>query len=303
MIERIEGEKDYSPYIIWEIIEKCNFNCGYCTFVKNPNFNCISNIKRGIDTITSSTEYPIIDFTGGEPTLHPDLSEILDYSTEKSKNDVYVTTNASMNVNELNRVLDNVKHKQKLGFYLTYHHKQTNISQYIEFANMLKDNNCKVFIKFLCDPKDFNGIKKSYEYIKNIPYDRFFMKYRWNHRKEGVYTNEYYEWIIQNSKSNDIYFNVSFNNEKTKKYYYDSLVYEGLNNFQGMYCKCLYLLYINILGRIYPSCLKEMMSSSIGNLYTLPNLNYIYNDKDRKIRCIKDECTEVINNPDKWRNK
>jgi MoaA/NifB/PqqE/SkfB family radical SAM enzyme len=302
MIKNVIGE-DVNPYIIWEIITKCNFRCGYCSFEQKDGYSYLDSIKRGINTITSSVESPIIDFTGGEPSLHPSFCNILKYATEKSNSDVYVTTNATLDLKVLSDILKSIPYinRQKLGFYLTYHHKQTKLYQYTKYAEILNDYGVRVFVKFLCDPNDFDGIKDVYEkYISDIKYDKFFMKYRWDHHKEKVYSDEYYKWILDNSKSNDIYFNVEFEDGTHKKYYYDTLVYDDLNNFKGMYCNCIKLLYIDVIGRIYPSCLKHSLKSPIGNLYSLKNLNKIYENKDKKIKCIKEECTEIINNPNKW---
>ncbi len=60
------------------ITNECNFNCPYCRHV-GPKRTSYENIKNVIN-IWSESNVKNIRFSGGEPTLHPDLKEIIRYA-------------------------------------------------------------------------------------------------------------------------------------------------------------------------------------------------------------------------------
>jgi len=63
------------------ITEKCNFKCRYCfAHFENKNDMGISDWKRVIDNLKRSGMVTKINFAGGEPVLHKDFAEIVDYA-------------------------------------------------------------------------------------------------------------------------------------------------------------------------------------------------------------------------------
>lgn len=74
----------FSPTLIQlVIIRKCNLNCAYCNeYDKVSNPVSLDAIKQRIDKAEELGTLSI-EFTGGEPLLHPNLSEIVSYATGK----------------------------------------------------------------------------------------------------------------------------------------------------------------------------------------------------------------------------
>lgn len=74
-----------------ELTLKCNANCTFCS-IWRPEFQqslksqgremTTTEIKRLIDDL-DKLNITVISFTGGEPTIRPDLGELLDYVTSK----------------------------------------------------------------------------------------------------------------------------------------------------------------------------------------------------------------------------
>lgn len=72
------------------IINKCNLECDYCfakDMTNNPNFYQISfeEYKKLFQFIINSQSYKHIGIIGGEPTLHPNLKDILIYTNNQCK--------------------------------------------------------------------------------------------------------------------------------------------------------------------------------------------------------------------------
>lgn len=83
------------------ITEYCNFKCPYCRKLDPSIWK--SNIKQmSLEDITKTIDYwceglPLenIRFSGGEPTLHKDIKDIVTYTSNKGINRIAISTNGS----------------------------------------------------------------------------------------------------------------------------------------------------------------------------------------------------------------
>lgn len=84
-------------YINLNITSKCNFSCPYCLAkdLKPANFDMSIDTVYSLATQLKLLEHPvIINITGGEPTLHPRLYDIISILSQCASN-IIVFTNAS----------------------------------------------------------------------------------------------------------------------------------------------------------------------------------------------------------------
>ncbi|MHA1278240.1 MAG: viperin family antiviral radical SAM protein [Candidatus Helarchaeota archaeon] len=75
---------DKKPIAInFHVWPKCNYKCKFC-FAQFKDYRCILSKEQSLRLITQIREWGIekINFAGGEPTLCPYLSELLQYSKE-----------------------------------------------------------------------------------------------------------------------------------------------------------------------------------------------------------------------------
>lgn len=86
------------------ITEYCNFSCPYCRGLKDEIYGdrkikqlSLDEIKQNIDYWCENEPLENIRFSGGEPTLHKDIKEIIRYSKEKNIKRVAISTNGSNN--------------------------------------------------------------------------------------------------------------------------------------------------------------------------------------------------------------
>lgn len=73
----------YSPLITsWEITTQCNKNCSYCTISRKGEFMDYSKCTEIIENLRKRGT-KVISFTGGEPTMHPEITKILALAKNK----------------------------------------------------------------------------------------------------------------------------------------------------------------------------------------------------------------------------
>lgn len=84
------------------INEYCNFKCDYCRGLKDYIYGdrkfkqlSLEEIKQNIDYWCENQPLENIRFSGGEPTLHKDIKEIIKYSKLKGIKRIAVSTNGS----------------------------------------------------------------------------------------------------------------------------------------------------------------------------------------------------------------
>ena len=102
--ERAKNSSLISPMKRCEMIitEYCNFHCPYCRGLKDYIYGdrpkkqlSIGEIKKNIDYWCVNTPLENIRFSGGEPTLHPNIRDIIGYCTIKGINRIAISTNGS----------------------------------------------------------------------------------------------------------------------------------------------------------------------------------------------------------------
>ncbi|MBW8003543.1 MAG: radical SAM protein, partial [Planctomycetes bacterium] len=71
------------PHAVLEVNQKCNIVCRACYKHKFDYTKPLEQVKKEFDLLLSMRNLNTITLAGGEPTLHPDLSEIIRYITKK----------------------------------------------------------------------------------------------------------------------------------------------------------------------------------------------------------------------------
>ncbi|MEY4332575.1 MAG: hypothetical protein RLZZ196_1313 [Bacteroidota bacterium] len=84
--------------IEWNLGKRCNYNCSYCPSEihdsTSPHTD-IEIIKSTIDKLVAIDKPIRLSFTGGEPCVHPDFSEIVRYAKHNGVSWISVTTNGT----------------------------------------------------------------------------------------------------------------------------------------------------------------------------------------------------------------
>jgi hypothetical protein len=89
--------EQHSCLTIIEITDRCNLTCPTCYAGSSPTHGrhrTFDEVKTMLDTIVENEKEPdVVQISGGEPTLHPNFFEILDYAKTLPVKHIMVNTN------------------------------------------------------------------------------------------------------------------------------------------------------------------------------------------------------------------
>ena len=105
----------------------CNYKCNYC-YCRNANVAEVLDIERLKDFIDISNATSIV-LLGGEPTLYPNLLDLLDFLKEKEM-DVSIITNNTVGISWWKK---HIHYFDKKSFKLKNSKREVNIRSYFPF--------------------------------------------------------------------------------------------------------------------------------------------------------------------------
>jgi 7,8-dihydro-6-hydroxymethylpterin dimethyltransferase len=107
-----------------EVIDECNMRCPVCFAMSGPgkgNAKSMKEIRRLVDTLIESEKEPdVVQLSGGEPTLHPNILEIIDMCKDSPIRHVMINTNGIRIGNDEAFVEELAKRKKGFEVYLQF---------------------------------------------------------------------------------------------------------------------------------------------------------------------------------------
>lgn len=89
--------EQHSCLTVVEITDRCNLTCPTCYAGSSPTYGrhrSLDEVKKMLDAVVRNEREPdVIQISGGEPTLHPQLFEILDYAKSLPIKHLMLNTN------------------------------------------------------------------------------------------------------------------------------------------------------------------------------------------------------------------
>jgi len=185
--------------IEWNLGKRCNYDCTYCPSSIHDNFSPhtdINLLEATVDKLCKLGKPLRISLTGGEPCVHPDIEDLLDYFKRKGIFWVNLTTNGTRGYRWY---LQHEMFFNHLVFSLHFEHEWARI-----FDTILKyyDSTERDF---------FVNVMAHHDYMHNVKvvvkkFDEIGIKYairriRWTEGDHNVFDDMRYdgkdlEWII-----------------------------------------------------------------------------------------------------------
>ncbi len=108
---------------VLEITDGCNLTCPMCYAGSAPGkrHKSLDEVRKQIDTIVAAEGHvEVVQFSGGEPTLHPQLLAAVEYALSQPIDYVMINTNGIRLAHDRELVDSLAKHRSRLEIYLQF---------------------------------------------------------------------------------------------------------------------------------------------------------------------------------------
>jgi 12,18-didecarboxysiroheme deacetylase len=106
----LQFSKDKKPVVVWNMGRRCNLKCVHC-YAQSKDIEYTNELttKQGKELMDDLVQFgaPVILFSGGEPLMRPDLSELALYARSKGMRAV-ISTNGTLIDKKMAKVLKEI---------------------------------------------------------------------------------------------------------------------------------------------------------------------------------------------------
>jgi organic radical activating enzyme len=253
------GYKDYDHlHFSWFLVDWCNYACTYCsvaermreTYSKEESHSQYKLVLERLSRIDSMFD---MDIYGGEPTLHPNINEILENLVNNPFcRNIEIKTNLSRSVIFYNSLFEHPKISISASYHFDHHNQQ-----FIDKCIELKEHNFSCHISMPDQLKHWQQVLDMIQVFEEhgVKYDANLLfstpSYTVN------YTDEFYKKFSHALKPTGPKYRYQLKNSVEEFSVYE-IKQQKLDNFKNYKCKAL-MYEINIDGTIENMCTGEVL--------------------------------------------
>jgi len=267
--------------IEWNIGKRCNLDCSYCPAEIHDNHSShtdIDTLKNVVDQLCQ-IEKPIrVSFTGGEPCVHPNISQLFNY-TRQYASWINVTTNGTRKPEWYA--------KQSLDHIVFSLHFET--EDWLRCLQNIIDTNdlvdIPIQVNVMAHHEHMENVRNAVEILETLKIKYVIRRIRWTEKHDWFddmrYNSEDLDWILSKEAT-------SLPNCEVDGEYYihaNDIIKKHQNQFKGWQCDIgLESLMINWDGEVHRATCR--VGGSLGNIY-----KGSFKMPDLPVICTRDWCT------------
>lgn len=248
--------------IEWNIGKRCNFDCTYCPAEIHDNHSPHTDIeilKIAVDKLSNIQKPLRISFTGGEPCVHPKITELFEY-TRNHASWINVTTNGTRKPQwYADQSLDHI--------VFSLHFETEEWSRCLQ--NIIDTNNLvdiPIQVNVMAHHEYMEHVKNAVEILETSKIKYVIRRIRWTEKHDRFddmrYKSEDLDWILSKEAT-------SLPNCEVDGEYYihaNDIIKKHQNQFKGWQCNIgLESLMINWDGEVHRATCR--VGGSLGNIY------------------------------------
>ncbi|UZR99279.1 radical SAM protein [Chondrinema litorale] len=134
--------EQHSCLTVVEITDRCNLTCPTCYAGSSPTYGrhrTLEEVKTMLDTIVANEKEPdVVQISGGEPTLHPQFFEILDYAKQLPIKHIMLNTNGLKIAKDFDFAKRLKSYTPDFEIYLQFDSFKEEVLQSLRGADLLK---------------------------------------------------------------------------------------------------------------------------------------------------------------------
>jgi MoaA/NifB/PqqE/SkfB family radical SAM enzyme len=268
----------------WNLGKRCNYDCSYCPSAIHDNFSPHTDIdilEATVDKLCELGKPLRISLTGGEPCVHPDIENLLEYFKRKNVFWVNITTNGTRSATWY---LHHEMFWNHLIFSLHFEHDwqrvMHTINQYYDSTEH------EFFVAVMAHHDHMEDVRKVVKELKEKGIKYTIRRIRWTEGDHNVFDDMRYdgkdlEWIV--SQDATVKPNCRVDNDQV--IHANDVIKKHLNQFNGWTCNAgIESLMINWDGDVHRATCR--VGGSLGNIY-----QGTFFPPDCPIICTRDWCT------------
>lgn len=254
----------------WNLGKRCNYDCSYCPASIHDNSSPHTDIDILLKTVDQLSELgkPVrISLTGGEPSVHPDIEQLIDYIKSK-RMWLSMTTNGTRKPLWYTRQL-----LDQYVFSMHFEHEWAKVLYTIKTV-CEQISGPHIIVQVMAHQDKMKDVRTAVELLErhNIKYN--LRRVRWTEGDHDLFDDMKYDqndldWILEKSSTvgpNTIIHSKIDRGEEMKYYHANDVIKLHLNQYKGWSCNAgLESLMINWDGEVHRATCR--VGGSLGNIY------------------------------------
>lgn len=268
--------------IEWNLGKRCNLDCGYCPAEIHDNYSSHTDIKFLINTVDTLCKIgkPIrISLTGGEPTVHPNIEELINYLSQKV-DWINITTNG---LRPGKWYCEQPVNHYVFSLHFDNDHWQRSLENIIMVGKWFGK---PIHVNLMAHHEYMDKVRYAYNELdeENIPV--VVRRIRWTQGDHDTFDDLRYEgkdleWII----ATDSTARPNCVDDTGNTYHSNDVIKKHLNQFKDWKCSAgIESLMINWDGEVHRATCR--VGGSLGNIY-----NGSFEPPTEWITCTRNWCT------------
>jgi len=293
-------------YLQYQFTNTCNYKCWYCWPESHsashrwPDLNLIKNNLSALISHynNSGKKNIVINLTGGEPTLWPELSKFVKYFHDNHGCKFSLITNGSRTLswwNEYARYFDRI--------IISVHHESCDIDHIIKVADNVYKQGVIVEAQVLMDPGAWNRCVDLVETLKTSRYKWMVTVKEILIDDQKIYNDDQKKYLLSvkrkpgffyhlfNNKLDNKKFTVTHDTGRIETIEYNTILVNDWNHFKGWECNLgVDSIFIDYTGRVSGTCGELLYGKDF--YYNIHDLDFAdkFNPEIKSVVCSKDGC-------------
>ena len=277
-----------SIHVEWNIGKRCNLDCGYCPAEIHDNFSPHTDLDKMVNTIYELEKIGKairLSLTGGEPTVHPKINDILECARSRLQW-LSVTTNG---LRSAEWYIKQPVNQWVFSLHFDNEHSQRAAENIVRYSQLLDMEGMATLyqVNLMAHHEHMDEVRAAATLLEghNIPY--VCRRIRWTEADDREWFDDmrYKEadlkWIL--SKTATVKANCVI--DGNDMIHANDVIKHKLNQFEGWKCNAgLESLMINWDGEVHRATCR--VGGSLGNIY-----NGTFESPTAPITCTRTWCT------------
>jgi MoaA/NifB/PqqE/SkfB family radical SAM enzyme len=268
----------------WNLGKYCNYNCSYCPSVIHDNSSPhtdITVLKATVDQLLALGKPVRLSFTGGEPTAHPNIEELINYSKNQGVGWISVTTNGTRR--------DEWYANARVDQWVFSLHFEYNYKRILDtIVNVNEYFSGQVLVHIMAHHDHMPSVQRVTSACRAAGISYAIRRIRWTEDDHNLFDDMRYnlndlEWILENNATVEA--NCVIDDNPVKMYHANDIIKLHMNKYKGWTCNAgIESLMINWDGEVHRATCR--VGGSLGNIYT-----GTFNVPTEPVVCTRDNCT------------